>query len=386
MPISKDYAEKLRSNPLFNDLNEEEFALLANALEEPKCYEAGEIIMREGDSADCFFEIVQGSVEVLKKDPDRDVQHRLTVLGTYDTVGELQLLDPGSRSATIQTLEATKLLVIPFSLLHSLSEGENTLETKIKLKLASTLGKRLRQTNETAVKSLMETLEQAKKRAVLGGLVAKVLLGTCLYIYVLGVIDSLALPSSSYVTVPLLIVWLGFIIHLVKFSGYPLEMYGITLKNWYPIALESLKFTLPAAVVVVLFKATLVYSIPAFYDLPVFDLSASMGMSDGQLVFAIAVYGLFVAPMEELLLRGGFQGSLQLLLTGQRKNIVAILLAGVAFSALHVHLSLSMALVTLPVALFWGWLYSRQGSVVGPAVSHMVLGVFAFFVVGLPIT
>jgi len=385
MSIIENYTDRLRNNPLFNELGDEDFIRLTNVMEEPRHYDAGEMFIREGEVADCFFVIAQGSVEILKKEPDSDKLHRLTVLRTCDSVGELLLLDPGIRSASARTLEETKLIVIPFSLLHSLSEGENTLESKIKLKAASILGKHLRQINDTTVKSFMETYQEINKRAKFGAVVTKMLLGACLYIYTLGIVNSTEISSSTYVTLPLVIIFLGFVVHTIMTGGYPLETYGITLKNWRFVALDSLKFTAFAVFIVILFKIALVSWVPAYHGLPVFDWSKSLEPSSGQLLLLMAIYGLFIAPIEEIITRGGIQASLQIYLLGKHKNLTANIVTCLLFSAGHVFMSLTMAIVTFPVALFWGWLFSRHNSVVGPAVSHAVLGTIAFFVIGLPI-
>ena len=36
----------------------------------------------------------------------------------------------------------------------------------------------------------------------------------------------------------------------------------------------------------------------------------------------------------------------------------------------------------LPAGFFWGWLFSRQGSILGTSISHAMIGIYAFFIVG----
>lgn len=39
-------------------------------------------------------------------------------------------------------------------------------------------------------------------------------------------------------------------------------------------------------------------------------------------------------------------------------------------------------LAVVPPALFWGWLYHRRRNLVGPALSHLVIGGYVFFILG----
>lgn len=71
----------------------------------------GQLVVREGDPADSLFIILQGVVKVFVSDgAGRDM-----VLGTQgpgEYFGEMSL-DEGPRSASVQTLEASRFLVVP---------------------------------------------------------------------------------------------------------------------------------------------------------------------------------------------------------------------------------------------------------------------------------
>jgi membrane protease YdiL (CAAX protease family) len=71
-------------------------------------------------------------------------------------------------------------------------------------------------------------------------------------------------------------------------------------------------------------------------------------------------------------------------LTHKHKTWEAIFLSNLLFSVTHLHVSLYLALMVFPIGLYWGWIYARQGSLIGSSVSHAILGVFALFVVGFP--
>jgi len=61
---------------------------------------------------------------------------------------------------------------------------------------------------------------------------------------------------------------------------------------------------------------------------------------------------------------------------------MAIVIANALFTAAHLYLSIGFALLAMIPGFLWGWLYARHGTLVAPVVSHIVLGWWAFFVLG----
>jgi membrane protease YdiL (CAAX protease family) len=62
---------------------------------------------------------------------------------------------------------------------------------------------------------------------------------------------------------------------------------------------------------------------------------------------------------------------------------MANLIANCVFAAVHTHVSVSFALMAFVPGVLWGWLYSRHPTVVGIAISHIVVGVWCGFVLNL---
>jgi hypothetical protein len=93
----------LKSVPMFARASEEELADIAAILEEVAVRE-GETVFRKGDLGDSLYVIVEGRVRVF------DEERTITELGERDVFGELALLDPEPRIATIAALEDTQLL------------------------------------------------------------------------------------------------------------------------------------------------------------------------------------------------------------------------------------------------------------------------------------
>jgi CRP-like cAMP-binding protein len=101
MPRMPAPAEVLRQVPLFAELDERDFELLARQLHERR-FPEGAQVTKEGDTGAGFFVIAEGNAEVSVGG------ERRTTLGPGDYFGEIALIDEGVRSASITA--ATDLL------------------------------------------------------------------------------------------------------------------------------------------------------------------------------------------------------------------------------------------------------------------------------------
>lgn len=85
---------RLRTVPLFDDLTDEDLALVAEKVEE-RIVEPGEHLTREGASGYFFFVVFDGTAEV-----SRDGQ-TLATFGPGDSFGEAAILATTRRTATV---------------------------------------------------------------------------------------------------------------------------------------------------------------------------------------------------------------------------------------------------------------------------------------------
>ena len=92
----------LKQVSLFSTLPGEEVAEIAVATEEV-ARATGEDVIREGDVDDSLFVIIAGKVRVVT------TRQVLAALGERDVVGELALLDPAPRNATVTAATDVKL-------------------------------------------------------------------------------------------------------------------------------------------------------------------------------------------------------------------------------------------------------------------------------------
>ena len=103
-------------------------------------FKAGETIIREGDEGDTAFYIVSGSVEVLVGSGGR----RVGTLETGEVFGEMCLIEPGPRSATI--VAQTDVDCLETSYQEFIGSIEDNPERAVAF--MKTLVRRLRQMNE----------------------------------------------------------------------------------------------------------------------------------------------------------------------------------------------------------------------------------------------
>lgn len=101
--------EFLKRVGLFEDLDQRSLESISNAAVEQK-YEAGQDIVRQGDTGVGAFIIRSGRVEVIQERDGRT--ERLGELRAGDVFGEMALLDEFPRSATVRALEPSTCLGI----------------------------------------------------------------------------------------------------------------------------------------------------------------------------------------------------------------------------------------------------------------------------------
>jgi len=104
------HEEALRNVPLFANLEASDLNRLGKILV-PRQYEAGELIIKEGDEAVGFFILSSGKVRVVK-DLGADKEQTLATLTPGEFFGETALLDGYPRTASVQAVEKTECLAL----------------------------------------------------------------------------------------------------------------------------------------------------------------------------------------------------------------------------------------------------------------------------------
>jgi CRP/FNR family transcriptional regulator, cyclic AMP receptor protein len=150
-----DIIEHIR---LFEDFERAEIERLASYM---RCYRAdiGIEIIREDELGDCMLLLLEGSVEILKRDR-QGLPQRLAVDGPGKTLGEMSLIDGEPRFASCITLAPTLFAVLDRDNLTRLVAEEPKIGVKILMELLMLLNQRLR----TVSGELMKCLDNQRLR------------------------------------------------------------------------------------------------------------------------------------------------------------------------------------------------------------------------------
>jgi CRP-like cAMP-binding protein len=377
--------ELLASCALFAGLSPQQRAGITALIAERRLA-AGEVLIREGEAATELLIVLQGAIEVRKRAADGD--HRIATLGEGATIGEMSFLDGAPRSASAHATGPARVGVLSMDDLARLSLDDPGIERRLLRNLAAELSRRLRATNVTTADALAQHLELERKRALMGRFVVFMTFMMVTYTFLLR-LASESLPAHlnpSAITVPIILAWSGALVGLIRRSGLPFDVFGVTLRQWRPALREALLYTALTCAVGTLAKMALIERHAAFANERLFNLSGILdprtSWSDLQLTLGLALVYAAGAPLQEFIIRGGLQTALQRCLIGRSATWRAIVVSSALFASAHLHLSIGFAVVVFFPGLLWGALFARRPTLVGVAVSHVLSGWFAFLVLG----
>ena len=134
-------AELLAGVPLFTGLSADELRHVADVAV-PRSYEAGSVILREGDAGDTCYILRSGRARVVREHPDgRAIT--LHNIGPGEIFGELAMFGGEVRSATVEAIDDVEAAAILAGDLKRLLAGHPDMAVK----LLGALGQKLREAN-----------------------------------------------------------------------------------------------------------------------------------------------------------------------------------------------------------------------------------------------
>ncbi len=110
MADTEPKTNSLSGTRLFKGIPEEKLDKIAKAVKK-ETFPENAVIFRQDDPGDAFYIIVSGKLRVFRKG-EKGVETDLSVLGAGESFGEMALLTDKPRSANVETLEETQLLVL----------------------------------------------------------------------------------------------------------------------------------------------------------------------------------------------------------------------------------------------------------------------------------
>lgn len=380
--ITNNAYEHYRKNPLFKGLGEEQIKTLFSVSKEITLDEEM-YLMHEGDQAKEIFFIIEGTIEICRYNAKHKQSHPIATLHTGDTVGEVALLDNGLRSASVRAKTFSRLRSISFTDLQTIADKDKGIYS-IFFQLSKNIGQRLRNTNDVALLALEKQVDEYKTRVSLGNFFVYVVIMLSLYTFSL---DGLKYvmnvgKDSSFITLPLTLIFVIFFFFFIKSSDFPLETFGLTFRNWKRSIFEGVVFTIPFVVIILAVKWLLINYLSGYAGRSLIDGFSAMNENPKLWWTFLVLYWFVVSPLQELLARGGLQGPLEEFLSAKHKAFLSILVSNLLFSTLHLFMSLQIALLVFIPGIYFGWLYSRSHNLLGVWIAHALVGTIGLSIVG----
>lgn len=351
-------------------------------------FAAGEAIVEEGAQGDCLFVLHEGRAEVRRR-ADEGASFVVATLGPGDSVGEMRLVDPAA-PASASVVAATPVTAWAIEIEPLLRDADElAVRARLFSNLAGILAERLRRSNSTTLAAMQSEVAEARVRAAAGHFLVTQFSFIGGYVLVVAAMQAVhpadRLEQSWFSAAGIAVSALTSLV-LVRDSGLPLVSFGLTLDRWRRHALEGVALSLPWMAAILAAKWRWLHHAHGAAGARLFHWDAVLGdrpFSPGFYAGSLLAY-LTLSPAQELFCRSGLQGSLHIFRPGRgRIDWSAVVVSNLLFAAMHTHIGIGFALAAFVPGLFWGWLFSRQRSLVGVAVSHTLIGVWALYVVGI---
>jgi CRP-like cAMP-binding protein len=106
--VSSDVLQQLKNTLIFSGLADDALEEVAQKASTRKL-KKGDVLMRKGEAGDSLFLIHQGWVKIVTEDSKGD-ELIINKCGPGETIGEMALLDQGTRSATVVAMDDAEVL------------------------------------------------------------------------------------------------------------------------------------------------------------------------------------------------------------------------------------------------------------------------------------
>jgi CRP/FNR family transcriptional regulator len=131
----------LERHPLLVHLAPDQLARVARA-GEVESYNPGENVVAEGSLGDALFLVLSGDVAVHRG------PQTFATLSAGEFFGEMSLVEPAPRSATVTAMSATFLFRLPHDALRYLIANDSAVANILLVQIVKTLSERLRRANQ----------------------------------------------------------------------------------------------------------------------------------------------------------------------------------------------------------------------------------------------
>lgn len=153
--------ETLSKNSLFDNVSEDYLQMMVSNRVEVNL-DPGEFLFHQGEMGKGMYILVEGSIDVVLETEDRKILKVLATLKPGDYVGEVCMLSPQERTASVHAKEKAKLLYIDAQHFLRDVEGKDPNALQISHNVALTLSERLKKAN-----ALVAALSKDNRTAII---------------------------------------------------------------------------------------------------------------------------------------------------------------------------------------------------------------------------
>jgi cAMP-dependent protein kinase regulator len=139
--VAGDSDGLLERHPLLIGLEPGQISRLAGA-GEIESFHAGDAIVEDGSLGDSMYLLLAGRAQVVKRNRE------LAELSPGDFFGEMCLVEPAPRSASVIASESTFVFRLPHAALQRLAQDDALAFNQLLIRVVQTLSSRLRRTNQ----------------------------------------------------------------------------------------------------------------------------------------------------------------------------------------------------------------------------------------------
>lgn len=342
------------------------------------------ILIYDAKVEDFFYLILAGEFRISKIIDGKN--YTISTLKQGDILGELAVLDNFPRTANATATQNSKVLRFNIQKIKENRDFFN-IYFKISKKTAQNIAQKLIKSNESTIKSFQEKIILAQFCITI------LYIGSISFLFI-GIGHSVLkdMPVSTYISSALILLIFFLVINMIKKTKKPLEEFGLTFKNASKNIFYAILYSLPLIILAIILKLALITYVPALQKFPLFDMTAiftnTHHFSYISYFSAIAIYTLF-APIQVISAQSGMQKALHVVMKnpfdadGQESTPWRVIFfTSFLFIIPHAYLGYFFSIATFVPSLLWCWLFFKQKSVVGPIVSHVLIGLFVIFILG----
>ena len=135
----------ITSSPLFKGLHPEVISgIVENANE--RQFTTGQLVIQQGDSLKGLYIIIEGETSIEDKRGEK-----LFTRGVGDSLGEMTLIDLGTRSVSVRAITDVKIAEINLEYMSSLFDKDPKTLTTVAINIARILSDRLRESDKDSM-------------------------------------------------------------------------------------------------------------------------------------------------------------------------------------------------------------------------------------------